>query len=1503
MSSGEVFSLTTTMTAPLTEVVGDQYISNVYVGEHIAAWTMQCNGSRGTVTLTAPNYNYAQLVTYQLSGGVYDTSNYGLASGYATATTSVTTTGADLFVTVFTSDGEDTSASTVSGWTTRLNVNGNSVWDQPNIVSGAVAFPSISSGGNLGNAVVVAAFKTIPQAALSVATSTSLAFTATVSSTASLARPVTVADTVEDGVLNWSATSTQPWLTFTSSSGTLISISSTTTSFVINPTGLSVGIYNATATISDPNALGSPQNIPVNLTITATDVTPPVVTSFTIPTLSASTTVPVTAFTATDDIGVTEFLITETSSTPSLSNSNWTSSTPAFFIFGGSGTRTAYAWARDAAGNISQNISATIAVDSSPPSVPQSLSATSTFPSSVDLSWASSTDVIGVAGYQVFRNGIQIASSTGASYIDTGLTPSTTYSYNITAYNDASLVSGDSASANVTTLSDTTPPSVPAGLTAAATSSIEVVLSWTPSTDNVGVSGYQIFRNGVEVGTTTQTSYDDTGLGPNTTYSYSVAAYDVSGNVSAKSTDTSATTPLPTTWYIRSDGGTRYDANFLQGQCNGQADAPYPGSGVDQACAFNDVRYLWADGSYTLGNIFPGWGWVIKGGDTVIIRGGPWRVGASTSSASFSFGGIAGDPYASGAPSIPSGDALQPTKILGENYADPTAPYTQIFGGFAVGNVFDLGDSQYVDLESLELTDHAQCSRVGSPDPSGCSSTYPLSDYAGNGIVTNTSTANILLQNLNIHGFTGRGIIGPIGGTLTVNNVRIAYNGAAGWDFDDGNGTPSINDPTVNATGLTVQWNGCNEEYPIVDGHPVASCYDQNSGGYGDGIGTPNTTLNFTCNHCDFDHNTQDGFDLLHTSGSQIKIINSISYANMGQQWKLGSMKSVIFENNLTIGNCNRMSQPIAGAPSTYNTYLSLFCRAQGDQIAMGVNNAGTYVFKNNSFATYSATSFDVECGDHSGSCSTSTITFENNLMVGYSNLGYTGASNVGELPALWYFGPNGTGGYGSSGDSFTVNPFIASNHNIYYNMRSCPTESSSTCLDPQLINEPTGNGSTFTESELDNYNFHLSANSSAIGAGVYDPAVTSDYAGNVRLVPPSIGAYEYTSIPASFSIPTNATSLTVPITFINTGTVAGYFLSESSTTPSSTTPGWMNATPASYTFQQAGSSRTLYAWTEDSGGNISSLGSAAISFSYYSLSATNTVQMFVSPGIVSPATQSVTSTSAITFNYPVIITVGGANVNIPAGTSFTTAANSDFTQIVATTSVVTSDLPVNAGVLGAIQYGFATSTISLDKPITINISVGTSYNGGTFPVYRKDAGTSWTEITNCTISNGMCSFTTDTLSSFAVVVSTTTSSSSASVYVPTGGGSVSQPSVDTPPPLSIASTSTTSDMSIVQLRDLLASLVARLRVLLAEESSPTSFVFTRNLQFRDAGPDVRQLQQFLIAKPLGPAAQKLALHGTTTYFGILTLDALIELQQHAGIVPAAGYFGPITRAYVNAHD
>jgi len=90
--------------------------------------------------------------------------------------------------------------------------------------------------------------------------------------------------------------------------------------------------------------------------------------------------------------------------------------------------------------------------------------------------------------------------------------------------------------------SDTQAPAVPANLGATAVSSSAINLSWTASTDNVGVTGYKVFRDSTQIATATTTSYSDTGLSPSTTHVYTVSAFDAAGNTSAQSASASATT-------------------------------------------------------------------------------------------------------------------------------------------------------------------------------------------------------------------------------------------------------------------------------------------------------------------------------------------------------------------------------------------------------------------------------------------------------------------------------------------------------------------------------------------------------------------------------------------------------------------------------------------------------------------------------------------------------------------------------------------------------------------------------------------------------------------------------------------------------------------------------------------------------------------------------------------------------------------------------------------------
>jgi glucoamylase len=174
------------------------------------------------------------------------------------------------------------------------------------------------------------------------------------------------------------------------------------------------------------------------------------------------------------------------------------------------------------------------------PKAPTNLTVTGTTSSTAALSWTASS---GATGYKVLRGGTQVGTSTGTTYTDTGLSASTSYAYTVEADNSAG-ASAASSAVTATTTAAGTAPNAPTGLTVGTTTTTTVPLTWTASTTSgsYAVAGYYVLRGGSVVGTTTGTSYTDTGLTPGTTYAYTVKAYDTNGDVSAASTAASATT-------------------------------------------------------------------------------------------------------------------------------------------------------------------------------------------------------------------------------------------------------------------------------------------------------------------------------------------------------------------------------------------------------------------------------------------------------------------------------------------------------------------------------------------------------------------------------------------------------------------------------------------------------------------------------------------------------------------------------------------------------------------------------------------------------------------------------------------------------------------------------------------------------------------------------------------------------------------------------------------------
>ncbi len=183
--------------------------------------------------------------------------------------------------------------------------------------------------------------------------------------------------------------------------------------------------------------------------------------------------------------------------------------------------------------------------DTTAPSVPADLSASGVGENAFTLSWTASTDNVGVTGYEVFIDGVSRGTVTAATASVSGLTPNTTYSATVRARDAAGNWSEASSPLSVTTAgsaADTVAPSSPAGLVASGVTATSFALSWTASTDNVGVTGYEVFRDGVSLGAPASTSFSVTGLAPSTAYAMTVRARDAAGNWSTPSATLSVTT-------------------------------------------------------------------------------------------------------------------------------------------------------------------------------------------------------------------------------------------------------------------------------------------------------------------------------------------------------------------------------------------------------------------------------------------------------------------------------------------------------------------------------------------------------------------------------------------------------------------------------------------------------------------------------------------------------------------------------------------------------------------------------------------------------------------------------------------------------------------------------------------------------------------------------------------------------------------------------------------------
>lgn len=194
-----------------------------------------------------------------------------------------------------------------------------------------------------------------------------------------------------------------------------------------------------------------------------------------------------------------------------------------------SAARVTVSYGGSSGGTSSTNPTADTSAPSTPTGLGASASTTSTG-SRVSLSWTASSDNVGVAGYEVLRDGVSLGTTTSTSFTDSSVVAGQSYSYAVRAFDAAGNQSGTASTSATTPVIDTTAPSEVTGLVATVAKNRTVTLSWGPASDGVGVTGYVVSRAGVADRTVTKTSFSE--RLSSGAYSYTVRARDAAGNTS-----------------------------------------------------------------------------------------------------------------------------------------------------------------------------------------------------------------------------------------------------------------------------------------------------------------------------------------------------------------------------------------------------------------------------------------------------------------------------------------------------------------------------------------------------------------------------------------------------------------------------------------------------------------------------------------------------------------------------------------------------------------------------------------------------------------------------------------------------------------------------------------------------------------------------------------------------------------------------------------------------------
>jgi chitodextrinase len=202
----------------------------------------------------------------------------------------------------------------------------------------------------------------------------------------------------------------------------------------------------------------------------------------------------------------------------------------------------------DAAGNRSarSDIVATTSPcpDTQAPTAPTNLIATARTSTTIALAWGASGDNVGVTGYEMFIDGARVESTPQTTGIASNLACGRNYTVGVAAFDAAGNHSPQTVIIVATTgCPDTQAPTAPSGLKTSNATRTSIDIAWSPSTDNVGVVEYRLFRNGAQAGQTSAISHRFSSLSCGTNYTLGVDAHDAAGNASPRASVAAMTNP------------------------------------------------------------------------------------------------------------------------------------------------------------------------------------------------------------------------------------------------------------------------------------------------------------------------------------------------------------------------------------------------------------------------------------------------------------------------------------------------------------------------------------------------------------------------------------------------------------------------------------------------------------------------------------------------------------------------------------------------------------------------------------------------------------------------------------------------------------------------------------------------------------------------------------------------------------------------------------------------